>query len=79
MNDQTFSMLGIEEELKKDSHGMYAMNIQDRLYQYLAQIHTVLDSGLTPDEFAITNRIYRAIQESIKVVMLTREGLHRLN
>ncbi len=79
MKDPAFSMLGMEEELKKDIHGTYAKNIQDRLYQYLTQAKTVLNSGLSPDEFAREHDICKAIEASIKVVKLTHEGFHRGN
>ncbi len=73
----SFTMLGIEEELKKDIHGTYAKNVQDRLHHYLAQTRIHLDSGLSPDEFANETALKHAIEAGIKVVELSWKHFHR--
>ncbi len=77
MNDPSFSMLGIEDELKKDIHGTYANNIRDRLYRYMTQLKSAMDSGMTPDEFAAARQIYCAIQESLNMVNCHLEAVSR--
>lgn len=79
MTGSSFSMLEIEEELKKDVRGTFARDIQDRLYRYLAEVKGWLDRGLGPDEFAKARHLNEAIRESIKVVDAASQAFHRLN